>query len=173
MKRQNTLLGTAMLALLVAASPAFAQGRGAGAPPAGRGSSGGSSAGSPGAPTMGTSSRNSNGSSQSASGMSHSSPNEVLSHNTAIAGKINTLTGQNAETACGGFKNLGECVAAAHIAKNLDIPGGFDALKARVTGPNAVSLGDAVHGLNPNVNSKAEIKRAQKQANEDMKESGS
>src|SRR2546427_998536 len=72
--------------------------------------------------------------------MSHASPSDVLSHNTAIAGKIQTLTGQDAQAACAGFKNLGQCVAAAHVAKNIDIPGGFDALKAKVTGSRGVSL---------------------------------
>ena len=47
-------------------------------------------------------------------------------------------------SACNGFKNLGQCVAAAHVAKNLDIPGGFDALKAKTTGTGAVSLGKAI-----------------------------
>jgi hypothetical protein len=32
--------------------------------------------------------------------MSHASPSDVLSHNTAIAGKIQTLTGQDAQAAC-------------------------------------------------------------------------
>lgn len=105
--------------------------------------------------------------------MSHAAPNEVLSHNTAIAGKIKSLTGQDAQTACSGFKNLGQCVAAAHVAKNLDIPGGFDALKAKVTGTGAVSLGKAIEALAPNANAKAESKKANKQASDDMKESNS
>lgn len=81
--------------------------------------------------------------------MSHASPNDVLSHNTAIAGKIQALTGKDAQSACDGFKNLGQCVAAAHVARNLDIPGGFDALKAKVTGTDAVSLGKAIEQLSP------------------------
>ena len=105
--------------------------------------------------------------------MSHASPSTVLSHNTAIAGKIQTLTGQDAQTACSGFKNLGQCVAAAHVAKNLDIPGGFDALKAKVTGSGAVSLGKAVEGLAPNVDAKAEAKKANKQASDDLKDASS
>jgi hypothetical protein len=105
--------------------------------------------------------------------MSHASPNDVLSHNTAIAGKIHTLTGQDAQAACDGFKNLGQCVAAAHLAKNLDIPGGFDALKAKVTGSSGVSLGKAIEQLSPQVNGKAEAKRANKQASDDLKESNS
>jgi len=105
--------------------------------------------------------------------MSHASPNDVLSHNTAIAGKIQNLTGQDAQAACGGFKNLGLCVAAAHASKNLDIPGGFDALKAKVTGSGAISLGKAIEQLNPQVNAKAEAKKANKQASDDLKESSS
>ena len=105
--------------------------------------------------------------------MSHASPSDVLSHNTAIAGKIKTLTGQDAATACGGFKNLGQCVAAAHVAKNLDIPGGFDALKAKMTGTGAMSLGKAIEALAPSANAKAETKKANKQASDDMKESAS
>ncbi len=109
----------------------------------------------------------------SSSNMSHASPSDVLSHNTAIAGKIKTLTGEDAQTACGGFKNLGQCVAAAHIAKNLDIPGGFDALKAKVTGTGSMSLGKAIAQLSPNANAKSETKKANKQADDDMKESSS
>ncbi|HEY6126698.1 MAG TPA: hypothetical protein VIW23_00810 [Candidatus Acidoferrum sp.] len=105
--------------------------------------------------------------------MSHASPSDVLSHNTAVAGKIQTLTGQDAQAACAGFKNLGQCVAAAHVAKNLDIPGGFDALKAKVTGSGAVSLGKAIEQLSPQANAKAEAKKANKQASDDLKESSS
>jgi hypothetical protein len=105
--------------------------------------------------------------------MMHASPSDVLSHNTAIAGKVKALTGQDADTACGGFKSLGQCVAAAHVAKNLDIPGGFAALKAKTTGTGAVSLGKAIEQLAPGVNAKSESKKAHKQAEEDMRESGS
>ena len=107
------------------------------------------------------------------SDMSHASPSDVLSHNTAVAGKIQTLTGQDAQAACAGFKNLGQCVAAAHVAKNLDIPGGFDALKAKVTGGGGVSLGKAIEQLSPQANAKAEAKKANKQASDDLKEPSS
>jgi len=105
--------------------------------------------------------------------MSHASPSDALSHNTAIAGKIRALTGQDAQAACDGFKNLGQCVAAAHVAKNLDITGGFDALKAKVTGSGAVSLGKAIEQLSPQAHAKAEAKKANKQASDDLKESSS
>jgi hypothetical protein len=103
--------------------------------------------------------------------MSHGSPSEALSHNTAIGGKIKSLTGQDAQTACSGFKNIGQCVAAAHVAKNLDIPGGFDALKAKMTGSASVSLGKAIESLAPNAEAKAEAKKANRQGSEDLKES--
>ena len=105
--------------------------------------------------------------------MSHASPSDVLSHNTAIANKIQSLTGEDAQTACNGFKNLGQCVAAAHVAKNLNFPGGFDALKAQVTGTGAMSLGKAIAGTMPSANSKSEVKKANKQASADMKSANS
>ncbi len=83
------------------------------------------------------------------------------------------MPGQNAQTACSGFKNLGQCVAAAHVAKNLDIPGGFDVLKAKVTGSGAVSLGKAIKGFAPDADPKAEEKKANKQASVDLNESSS
>jgi hypothetical protein len=103
----------------------------------------------------------------------HSSPSDVLSHNAAVAGKIKTLTGEDATSACNGFKNLGQCVAAAHVAKNLDIPGGFDALKAKTTGTGAVSLGKAIEQLAPSANAKSEAKKANRQAEQDLNESNS
>ncbi len=105
--------------------------------------------------------------------MSHGTPSDVLSHNTAIAGKIKTLTGEDAQTACSGFKNMGQCVAAAHVAKNLDIPGGFAALKAKLTGSGSVNLGKAIQALAPNADAKAEAKRANKQASDDLEGTGS
>ena len=79
-----------------------------------------------------------------------------------------TVPGGDLKTACSGFKNLGQCIAAMHVAKNLDIPGGFDALKAKMTGSGAVSLGKAIRELNPNANAKSESKKANKQANQEI-----
>jgi hypothetical protein len=168
--KRSTLILVAALALAFSA-PAFAQRShpGPGGPPSGAG---------------GASSGRADGSNSNMSGsheagttghtdMSHASPSTVLSHNTAIAGKIQTLTGQDAQTACSGFKNIGQCVAAAHVAKNLDIPGGFDALKAKITGSGAVSLGKAIEGFAPKADAKAEAKKANKQASDDLKESNS
>jgi predicted aconitase with swiveling domain len=161
--KHSTLIAFAAVALAFN-GPAFAQRShpSPGGPPSGRGASNGSSV---------------SGSHENAgtahTDMSHASPNDVLTHNTVIAEKIKTLTGMDAQTACGGFKNLGQCVAAAHVAKNLNIPGGFDALKAKVTGTGAVSLGKAIKGFAPDADAKAETKKANQQASDDLKESGS
>jgi hypothetical protein len=161
--KRSALIVVAAMALAFSA-PAFAQrSHPGGGPPAGHGSGSGS----------GMSSSHDAGAPATHADMSHASPSDVLSHNTAIAGKIKTLTGQDAQTACNGFKNLGQCVAAAHVAKNLDIPGGFEALKAKMTGTGAMSLSKAIESLAPNANSKSEAKKANQQASDDMKESTS
>lgn len=163
MKRSHLTLLAALTFLC--GSSAFAQrSHPGGGPPAGRGPSNASGSG------MGEGNKSG---AMSHSDMSHASPSDVLSHNTAIAGKIKSLTGEDAQTACNGFKNLGQCVAAAHVAKNLNIPGGFDALKAKVAGPGSISLGKAIEQLSPNANGKSETKKANKQADDDMKESSS
>ena len=157
MKHKHFILITAMT--FAFSSPALAQHGHGGGPPAGHGPSMANSTGS-----------GPNSNAMSHTNMSHASPSTVLSHNTAIAGKIKTLTGEDAATACAGFKNLGQCVAAAHVAKNLNITGGFDALKAKVTGTGAMSLGKAIQSFAPTANSKSEVKKANKQADTDMKE---
>ena len=109
----------------------------------------------------------------------------ILSKNPAIGNKIQSLTGMPASQACTGFKNLGQCVAAAHVSKNLGIS--FDCLKSDVTGlapssssscpagtgSKTTSLGQAIHTLSPNADVKAETKKANKQAQQDMTESES
>ena len=110
---------------------------------------------------------------------------QQLTKNTALAGKIQTLTGMSAQDACSGFKNLGQCVAAAHVSKNLGIT--FGCMKADMTGvvaptsdkcpvaPNGsskgMSLGKAIQTLSPTSNSKLEAKKANKQAKQDIKDS--
>jgi hypothetical protein len=62
-----------------------------------------------------------------------------------------------------GFKNYGQYVAAQHIAENLSIPGGIDALKTLMTGDNSVSLGEAIEQLRPDLSEQtieAEVKKA-------------
>jgi hypothetical protein len=118
---------------------------------------------------------------QSSSASHKMTVDQQLSKNTNLAGKIQTLTGLNAQDACSGFKNLGQCVAAAHVSKNLGIS--FDCLKSDVTGQapasnsncpagtgtKAVSLGKSIQTLSPNANSKTETKKAQDQADQDLR----
>jgi hypothetical protein len=126
-------------------------------------------------------------------GLGHSSGNHAMSSSTRsqqnmtqkltgnkpLADKISKLTGMSATAACQGFKNLGQCVAAAHVAKNLNIQGGFLALKEKMLGlsPNGtvsttskpMSLGKAIQNLDPTVSSKTEVAKAKKQADQDIK----
>ena len=106
---------------------------------------------------------------------------QKLTDNTKLADKISKLTGMSATSACQGFKNLGQCVAAAHVAKNLDIPGGFTALKDKMLGisptgtstatSKPMSLGKAIQALDPIASVKAETKKAKQQADHDVKDS--
>jgi hypothetical protein len=113
----------------------------------------------------------SNSASGSQAGTGRRSVNDLLTQNTKLASQISDLTGKDAQQACSGFKNLGQCVAAAHVSKNLGID--FTTLKGKVTGSGSENLGKAVHDLNPNVDAKAEAKKGQQQAHSDMKGSSS
>lgn len=106
-----------------------------------------------------------NGSMANASGKTAS---DILTQNTKLSSNLDKLLpqGMTAQQACSGFKNLGQCVAAIHVSHNLDIP--FADLKNKMTGSGSVSLGKAIETLKPGTNGKAERKKAQKQANEDL-----
>lgn len=171
MNRMRFILIAALLAL--GTTPAFAQRGHAGGGPPGGGMGGSGSHSSEMAGGNANGSSNVHGNSNGSGSMMNAAPGDVLSHNTAIAGKIKTLTGEDASAACSGFKNLGQCVAAAHVAKNLNIPGGFDALNAKMTGTGSASLGKAITALAPAANAKSEAKKANKQAEQDLNGSNS
>jgi hypothetical protein len=112
------------------------------------------------------------------------SPRAVLSSNTKLDSSLTTALGKsgisvpggNLQSTCAAFKNLGQCVAALHVSKNLGIP--FIDLQAKMTGSGSESLGKAIQDLGgANVNSKAaakaEVKKASKQANADLDAAGS
>lgn len=100
---------------------------------------------------------------------------------TKLGGKIADLTGMSATDACNGFKNLGQCVAAAHVAKNLNLT--FVDLKNTVLGLNPdgtpsttakpMSLGKAIQTLAPTADANAEVKKANQQASTDTQSAGS
>ncbi len=106
---------------------------------------------------------------------------EKLTANTKLAGKISDLTGTPAKDACSGFKNLGQCVAAAHVAKNLGLT--FTDLKDKMLALNpdgtpnttakSMSLGKAIQALDPQADSKTEVKKANQQTQTDTEASGS
>ena len=158
--------------------PAFAQhGHGAGGPGGIAGTSGmeASSHGKSNAGSM-------NGNAGSAAASHGKTMDQVLTQNTKLADKISALTGESAQQACTGFKNLGQCVAAAHVSKNLGIS--FGCLKSEMTGtaPSASSscpvgtgsksmnLGRSIQTLSPKTDSKTATKKGQHQANQDLME---
>jgi hypothetical protein len=177
---KSTSIFALALAVAVCCSPALAQHGHSG----GMGSSMGGAAASEG---HGAADHNTSTSNMSAS--HGQTMDQILTRNTQLADKIQTLTGMSAQQACTGFKNLGQCVAAAHVSKNLGIS--FACLKSDMTGQAAakesncpamatsgttgktMSLGKAIQTLNPNVSSSAEAKKAQKQADQDINRSNS
>lgn len=100
---------------------------------------------------------------------SHGSISAKLASNPKLAAKLQALLppGTDLTAASQGFKNLGQFVAAVHVSKNLGIP--FDQLKAKMTGPNAESLGKAIQQLAPTADAKAALKTAEAQAKADLK----
>lgn len=132
-----------------------------------------------GAPGMGRSEAGMNHASAGTSNIGSHSPSSVLSNNpkldsslTSALGKSGiSIPGANLQTACAGFKNLGSCIAALHVAKNLGL--NFDQLRSVMTGPKAEKLGKAIQSLGrPNTTSnreaKSQVKKANKQAKQDL-----
>lgn len=141
-----------------------------------------------GGPTMsanGSSHANSNAGGGNAGGVATAhgqTMDQILSKNTNLSTMITKLTGApTAQAACSDFKNLGQCVAAAHVSKNLGIS--FTCLKDDMThtaaastsgcpagtGTSTMSLGKAIQTLRPTSDSKTESKKAVQQANQDLK----
>lgn len=173
--KSTYILGLTMAVALYCA-PAFAQhGHGAGGPGGMNGMSDSSHANS-----------NAHGMSTDAGSAASShgkTMDQLLTQNTKLSDKISALTGESAQQACSGFKNLGQCVAAAHVSKNLGIS--FACLKSDMmgaapatnssssacpagTGSKSMSLGKAIQTLSPKTDSKTEAKKGQQQANQDL-----
>ncbi|MGH9777503.1 MAG: hypothetical protein ACRD5I_03755 [Candidatus Acidiferrales bacterium] len=95
---------------------------------------------------------------------------QQLAQNPKLSARLEKLLpGTNVHEAAGGFKSVGQLVAAAHVSNNLGIP--FAQLKSTMVGPPEKSLGEAIHQINPDVDAKAEAKKAEKQAKKDMDDS--
>ena len=93
---------------------------------------------------------------------------EQITDNPKLSSRLESLlpAGTNLQQAAGGFKNLGGFVAATHVSHNLGIP--LDQLKTVMT--SGKSLGEAIHEFRPDVDHKAEAKKATDQAKKTMKE---
>jgi len=175
------------LALCSNAAQVYAQhghGGGAGLGPGGAGAPGLSPSGAPGrsgtndAGNRSINSSGNAGSPHASSVMTSKDPGGVLDHNTHLSTKLEGLLGLSGPDAlatlkadASGFKNFGQFVAAAHVAKNLNIP--FADLQAKMTGPNSVSLGKAIQVLKPEANAKNEAKKATAEADDDVKDATS
>jgi hypothetical protein len=96
---------------------------------------------------------------------------DQLTRNTNLASQLQSLfpAGTDLQKEAAGFRNLGQFVAAAHVAHNLNIP--FDDLKAKMTGTGSVSLGAAIKQLKPDANAKTETDKAETEASTDLKSS--
>lgn len=181
-------LGTLVLTVLLCTSVAFAQhGHGAGTAGSGMGNIGNGA--SHDATTAGHGNSDAANAGNASSGNLASAHgqtvNSILTKNTQLADKISKLTGESATDACSGFKNLGQCVAAAHVAKNLGLS--FDCLKSDMTatappqgascpagtGSKSMSLGKSIQTLDPKADQKAESKKGQTEAAADLKSSNS
>jgi hypothetical protein len=93
--------------------------------------------------------------------------------------------GTDLKSACAGFRNLGQCVAAIHVSHNLKIP--FACMQADLTGQapatgaqcptgtgsSKLSLGKSIQALAPSANSKQEATTGTKQADSDLKDAES
>ena len=103
---------------------------------------------------------------------SPSSPSTVLSRNSSLSGALTKALGKSGITVtdlastCSPFKTLGQCIAALHI--NHKFPG---CTLTDLSG--AKSLGAAIQACNPQADAKTEARNAKKQANQEIKESGS
>ena len=165
MKHLMLLLAWFIVGLSASGTPAFAQhggGHGAG-PGAGPGMDQGRGRGASPSSKM-------EDSAESSRAMSKT-PEQLLTQNEKLSAKLQGLLPPrtNVHDAAKGFKNLGQFVAAVHVSHNLDIP--FSDLKSKMM--SGESLGNAIHGLRPEVNAKEEAKKAHKQAKETMQEASS
>jgi len=89
--------------------------------------------------------------------------------NPKLNAKLQTLlpAGLSVEQAANGFSNQGQFIAAVHVSQNLGIP--FGDLKTKALSDGG-SLGSAIHALKPSADAKAETKRANQQAADDLNE---
>ena len=178
--KKNLLMWSLTFAAMFAFSISTYAQHGAAGGGGGRPAGAGGAAGAAGASSGGARGNSGGAADSGSAGMGHAnmdsqSPNTVLQNsrlNTSLSNALSksgvSVPGGNLQSACTGFKTLGQCVAAIHVANNLNIPGGFAALKGEMTGSNSLSLGKAIQDLSPEANAKAESKKGNKQTKHDL-----
>jgi hypothetical protein len=95
---------------------------------------------------------------------------QILQHNPKLADRVKSMLPQDTELrqVAQGFLEIDDFVAAVHAADNLKIP--FDQLRAKLVGPDSVSLKKAIRMIKPDADNKAAAKLASSQARHDLKE---
>jgi hypothetical protein len=94
---------------------------------------------------------------------------QVLHDDARLSAKLQDMLPADVspQQACAGFKTLEQCVTAIHLAQNLKLP--FADLKAKTTGKGSIGLQKAIEQMAAYANAKDELKKAKKQAADDMK----
>jgi hypothetical protein len=94
---------------------------------------------------------------------------QVLQDNPRLTANLKTLLSSDVtpQQACSGFKTLEQCIVAIHTAQNLKL--NFSDLKEKTTGKHSISLQKAIEQMAAQADAKEEVKKAKKQASEDMK----
>jgi hypothetical protein len=75
--------------------------------------------------------------------------------------------GMTLAQASSGFRNQGQFIAALHVSQNHNIL--FADLKQAMTGPDALSLGQAIRTLRPTLNADDAVRRANVQTQTDVR----
>ena len=86
-----------------------------------------------------------------------------------LAARLKALLpdGMTLNRAAMGFKSQGQLIAALHVSRNLGIP--FRLLRRDMTGPDHMSLGQAIQKERLTANATTEVQRAENEAAEDVK----
>jgi hypothetical protein len=92
-----------------------------------------------------------------------------LDRNPRFASRLHDLLPRstNPRDAISGFNNERQFYATLHVSKNLNIP--FDQLKAKLTGSENTSLGQAIHALRPEL-SESDIRKAIRRAEQEAQD---
>ncbi len=101
----------------------------------------------------------------------HRNPNAELQFNEKLATRLKTLLPRDVDphTASKGFENLKDFVVTVHASNNLNVP--FPELKHKMADGSSKALQKAIHELKPDVDAKAETKKAGEQAKQDTRDS--